>query len=74
MGYLRVMFVCNCNGIRCGEVEEAIRSGARTPQAVHRQRGCKAQCGRCIPEIADRIRKAHDAVEPALEAVALQTA
>jgi bacterioferritin-associated ferredoxin len=68
------MFVCNCNGIRCREVEEAIRSGARTPQAVHRRHGCKAQCGRCIPEIADRIRKAKVAHEPAIDAVAMQSA
>lgn len=73
MGYWKVMFVCNCNGIRCGEVDEAIRSGARTPQAVHRRRGCKAQCGRCLPEIADRIREARAAVAAA-EPVALKSA
>lgn len=63
------MFVCNCNGIRCGEVQEAIQSGARTPQAVHRRRGCKAQCGRCLPEIADRIREARAAAAGAEPAV-----
>ncbi len=52
------MFVCNCNGIRCKQVDEAIQAGARRPQAVHAHYGCKAQCGRCIPEIADRIRAA----------------
>ena len=52
------MFVCNCNGIRCKQVDEAIRAGARRPQAVHAHHGCKAQCGRCLPEIADRIRTA----------------
>jgi bacterioferritin-associated ferredoxin len=73
MRYLRLMFVCNCNGIRCGEVQEAIQSGARTPQAVHRRRGCKAQCGRCLPEIADRIREAR-AADKADETPVLQTA
>jgi len=63
------MFVCNCNGIRCGEVQEAIQAGARTPQAVHRRRGCKAQCGRCLPEIADRIREARAAAAGAEPAV-----
>lgn len=67
------MFVCNCNGIRCRQVDEAIRAGARRPAAVHKHHGCKAQCGRCLPEIADRIRQ-HDASEPAVEAVALKTA
>ena len=52
------MFVCNCNGIRCKQVDEAIRAGARRPAAVHAHHGCKAQCGRCLPEIADRIRSA----------------
>ncbi len=66
------MFVCNCNGIRCAQVDEAIRAGARTPQGVHRRHGCKAQCGRCLPEIADRIRTA--AAEPAAHAPALKTA
>ena len=52
------MFVCNCNGIRCKQVDEAIKAGARRPAAVHAHHGCKAQCGRCLPEIADRIREA----------------
>ena len=52
------MFVCNCNGIRCKQVDEAIKAGARRPQAVHAHHGCKAQCGRCLPEIAGRIRDA----------------
>ena len=52
------MFVCNCNGIRCKQVDEAIRAGARRPAAVHTHHGCKVQCARCLPEIADRIRAA----------------
>jgi len=51
------MFVCNCNGIRCKQVDEAIRAGARKPQAVHAHHGCDVQCARCLPEIAARIRK-----------------
>jgi len=67
------MFVCNCNGIRCGEVQEAILSGARTPQAVHRRHGCKAQCGRCLPEIADRIREAR-AADASADAAVMKSA
>jgi bacterioferritin-associated ferredoxin len=52
------MFVCNCNGIRCKDVDEAISAGARRPQAVHAHHGCEVQCARCLPEIAERIRKA----------------
>lgn len=54
------MFVCNCNGIRCKQVDEAIRAGARKPRAVHAHHGCEVQCARCLPEIADRIRKARE--------------
>lgn len=68
------MFVCNCNGIRCRQVDEAIRAGARNPQGVHKHHGCKAQCGRCLPEIADRIRQAAGAAETPVENVALKTA
>lgn len=66
------MFVCNCNGIRCKQVDEAIRAGARKPKAVHAHHGCEAQCGRCLPEIADRIRKAR--AEDAKAAPLRQTA
>ena len=52
------MFVCNCNGIRCKQVDEAIRAGARKPRQVHAHHGCEVQCARCLPEIADRIREA----------------
>ena len=57
------MFVCNCNGIRCKQVDEAIRAGARKPRAVHAHHGCTVQCARCLPEIADRIRRAADRVD-----------
>jgi bacterioferritin-associated ferredoxin len=52
------MFVCNCNGIRCKQVDEAIKAGARKPTAVHAHHGCEVQCARCVPEIAARIRAA----------------
>ena len=64
------MFVCNCNGIRCKQVDEAIRAGARRPAAVHAHHGCKVQCARCLPEIADRIRSAAETSEAACPALA----
>jgi bacterioferritin-associated ferredoxin len=39
-------------------VDAAIEAGARTPRAVHHACGTKPQCGRCLPEIADRLRAA----------------
>ena len=52
------MYVCNCNGIRCKEVDAALQAGARQPTAVHAPHGCEVQCARCVPEIAARIRRA----------------
>ncbi len=68
------MYVCNCNGIRCKEVDEAIRAGARKPKAVHAHHGCEVQCGRCLPEITDRIRKARSEDAPCAGALTLRTA
>ncbi|MGE3303574.1 MAG: bacterioferritin-associated ferredoxin [Hyphomonadaceae bacterium] len=50
------MYVCNCNGVNERRVDAAIRSGARKPAAVHRACGVAPQCGRCLADIAARIR------------------
>lgn len=50
------MYVCTCNGIPERKIEAAIADGARSPRAVHHACGAKPQCGRCLPEIADRLR------------------
>ena len=52
------MYVCTCNGISERKVEGAIRDGAATPRAVHAACGARPQCGRRLPEIADRLRAA----------------
>jgi bacterioferritin-associated ferredoxin len=52
------MYVCTCNGISERNVEAAIKDGARSPSGVHHACGTKPQCGRCLPEIADRLRAA----------------
>lgn len=52
------MYVCTCNGISERKVEAAIADGARSPRAVHHSCGAKPQCGRCLPEIAGRLREA----------------
>lgn len=51
------MYVCTCNGVREREVDAAIAAGARKPKAVHAACGVSPQCCRCLPEIAERIRK-----------------
>jgi bacterioferritin-associated ferredoxin len=50
------MYVCNCNGVRACQVDAAIEAGATRPKAVLAHHGCEAQCCRCLPEIAARIK------------------
>lgn len=50
------MYVCNCNGVRCREVDEAIAKGARSAKAVLEHHGHEPQCCRCLKEISARIR------------------
>jgi bacterioferritin-associated ferredoxin len=64
------MYVCNCNGIRSRQVDEAIRAGARRPAAVHAHHGCEVQCARCLPEIASRIREVRSADHAPAERIA----
>lgn len=52
------MYICNCNGVRCREVDQAIVRGARSPRQVLAQFGHKPQCCRCLKEIALRIKEA----------------
>jgi bacterioferritin-associated ferredoxin len=49
------MYVCNCNGVRCHQVDEAIAQGAGKPRQVLAHYGHEPQCGRCLPEIAERL-------------------
>lgn len=52
------MYVCTCNGISERKVDAVIKDGAKSPSGVHHACGAKPQCGRCLPEIADRLRAA----------------
>lgn len=50
------MFICICNAINDRTVREIVATGAGTsPRAIHRAAGCKPQCGRCLPEMAEMI-------------------
>jgi len=52
------MYVCNCNGVRERDADNAIAAGASTPRAVLRACGVDPQCGRCLPELAARLKAA----------------
>jgi bacterioferritin-associated ferredoxin len=58
------VFVCVCNAINDRTVREILGTGGNgvdTPAAIHRAAGCKPQCGRCLPEMAEMIRESQAA-------------
>ena len=53
------MIVCICNRITEGEVREAARAGASTPDKAYARFGCEVQCGCCLDyaqEVIDEER------------------
>jgi len=65
------MFVCNCNGVRMGDmsvaVETVIGGGAPTVDAVYQACGVAPKCGRCKVDI-QRMLDAANASSCALAA------
>jgi bacterioferritin-associated ferredoxin len=59
------MFICNCNGVRCREVDAAIEAGAKSPRKVLAHHGHEPCCGRCLPEIAARLNSRKQGHNPA---------
>ena len=51
------MYVCNCNGIGEKAVHAAIAAGAGRPCDVFHAHKCRAQCGRCVPEMHELIAR-----------------
>jgi len=54
------MILCSCNVLSDDSVRSAMSSPnpPRTPCQVHRQLGCKAQCGRCARSIRNVMDEA----------------
>ena len=42
------MIVCSCNRLTEGEVRQAARAGAATPEDAYACHGCDIQCGCCL--------------------------
>jgi bacterioferritin-associated ferredoxin len=51
------MIVCICNRISEGEVREAARAGAPTPEKAYACLGCEVQCGCCLDYAQEIIRE-----------------
>lgn len=58
------MYVCICNALNDRAVRSALAEGARNAAAVYASRGCRAQCGKCIPLIQQMARD-HGSADPA---------
>ncbi|AHI26252.1 bacterioferritin [Komagataeibacter xylinus] len=51
------MFVCSCNMLTDTDVETAARNGAVRPKDVYESKGCRAQCGNCVPGVVCLLRQ-----------------
>ena len=51
------MFVCSCNMLTDTDVETAVKNGAVSPRVVYEYKGCRAQCGNCVPGVVCLLRQ-----------------
>jgi len=51
-----LMIVCSCNALTNHDIADAVRRGASRPKDVYAAKGCKAQCGNCVPGVVCALR------------------
>tara|TARA_R110002110_G_scaffold23494_15_gene89507 strand:+ start:2662 stop:2901 length:240 start_codon:yes stop_codon:yes gene_type:complete len=56
------MYICNCNGLNERDVDEAICAGVERCSQVYAFHGCRAECGKCLPEIRARMQQTKSSV------------
>lgn len=61
------MYVCNCNGIRERDVQQAIEAGASKPVEVFRHCQGAAQCAKCVCDMRCMIQASQEALRIAAE-------
>lgn len=47
--------VCNCTGVTCGRLRDAIAAGATTPQSLGAATGAGNVCGSCVPLLEELV-------------------
>lgn len=52
------MVICSCNRLTDKDVESAVAGGAARPREIYASKGCKAQCGNCVPGVVCLLREA----------------
>ncbi len=61
------MYVCNCNGIRERDVQQAIEAGASKPVDVFRHCQGAAQCAKCVCDMRCMIQASRESLSYAAE-------
>jgi bacterioferritin-associated ferredoxin len=67
IGVGRVVYVCNCNGIREREARAAIEAGAAKPADIFRHCQSAARCAKCVCDMRRMIGEAKEAFRYAAE-------
>ncbi|NVN12502.1 MULTISPECIES: bacterioferritin-associated ferredoxin [Nguyenibacter] len=52
------MFVCSCNMLTDRDLHDAVAGGATRPGEIYAAKGCRAQCGNCVPGVLCLLRRA----------------
>ena len=63
----RLVYVCNCNGIREREVRAAITAGARRPADIFKSKACSPKCAKCVCDMRGMITQARETLRYAAE-------
>ena len=67
IGVGRVVYVCNCNGIREREARASIEAGAAKPAEIFRHCQTTARCAKCVCDMRRMIGEAKEALRYAAE-------
>jgi bacterioferritin-associated ferredoxin len=67
IGAGRVVYVCNCNGIREREARAAIQAGAARPADIFRHCQSAARCAKCVCDMRRMIVESREALRYAAE-------
>lgn len=49
--------ICRCFNVTAGAIEDAVKSGAKTFEAVQAKTSCSTGCGCCKPDVIEIISK-----------------
>lgn len=49
--------ICNCQGVTCGQIKEAVDAGAATLAEVQGTTGAGTVCGACLDRVASLVER-----------------